>query len=336
MSDVQQLRFLDRLSRLLSTGYPIVKALEAVKWDEELKSTADIIIHSLKNGKPLDRAFEDADFHTSIISYLYFIRANGDILGSISKCAKMFEDRLKHRKKIKEIIRYPLVLLVIFSILLYFLKASVLPSFTNLFHTNSEASAASVHLSLLIIDISTTFLVVFIIILAFTAVLGRYLKRFVHIEKQIKWYTLIPFYRSFLKMHTSLLFATHFGMMLKTGMPFSKILTYMANQEKLPIIAHYSSLMEGEMKKGLPIYSLLTQMSLLDRQLTSIFRKNADMQELEKDLIVYAEMILEELERKTVKAITLIQPMFFIILAGVIVFIYITLMWPMYQMIQSI
>ncbi|MFC2948184.1 competence type IV pilus assembly protein ComGB [Virgibacillus sediminis] len=336
LSQQHQLRFLDRLSRLLSTGYPLIKALEAVKWDGDLKLSAGVIIQSLKNGSPLDKAFEEAYFHPSIISYLYFIQANGDIQGSIAKCAKMFEDSMKHKKKIRDTVRYPLILLFIFSILFYFLKNSVLPSFADLFHTNSKAAAASIHLSLLVIDITTTLLIAFMVLLALAVVFNGYLKKFISIDKQIGWYQLIPVYRHYLKIRTSFFFATHFGMMLRTGMPFSKILSYMTKQDKLPIISYYSSLMEEELKKGLPIYSLLTQLSFLDRQLTSIFRRNADMQELEKDLLVYADMIMEELERKIIKAITLIQPIFFILLAGVIIFIYITLMWPMFQLIESI
>src|SRR5699024_4541550 len=104
----------------------------------------------------------------------------------------------------------------------------------------------------------------------------------------------------------------------------------------LPIIAYYSSLMMNELSKGLHISLLMTNLPFFEKQLAAIFQKNTHMAALEKDLVAYADLLIEEIHRKVMKIITLIQPIFFIILASFIVFIYITLMWPMFQLINSI
>ncbi|GAB3051158.1 competence type IV pilus assembly protein ComGB [Virgibacillus ainsalahensis] len=330
-----QLRFLKRLNRLLINGYPLVNALEVIQWDKQLEDSARQIISSLKNGSSLDQAFDKAAFHHSITAYLYFVRANGDIQESINKCIEMYEYRMKYVKKFKQIIRYPLILLFIFSILLYFIKQSVLPSFANIFQTSTEASA-TVNLSIMIIDYLSTLVILCTIIILIGIMVWYVIKRKIIIEQQIKFYNALPIYRKFLRLQTSFLFATHFSMLLKTGMPFKEILTHMSNQTKLPIISYYSNLIREELTRGFPISNLLSQMSLLENQLTSIFQKNVDVYDLEKDLRIYAEMITEEIQRKTVKVITFVQPVFFIILAGFIIFIYMTLMWPMFQLIKSI
>src|SRR4051794_3546921 len=84
-----QLRFLKRLHRLLESGYPLLEAMETLKWDKSLLPIATQIINSLKNSLTIDQAFEKAMFHQSITNYLYFVQANGDLQGSILKCMEM-------------------------------------------------------------------------------------------------------------------------------------------------------------------------------------------------------------------------------------------------------
>ncbi|WP_067730397.1 competence type IV pilus assembly protein ComGB [Oceanobacillus damuensis] len=330
-----QLRFLQLLYRLLTTGYPLLDALETIKWNKETKHIADLMIASLRDGLTIDEAFEKAAFHPMITSYLYFVRGNGDLEGTIAKCAAMFEQRITYMKKFQQITRYPAILLVIFVMLLSFIKQKVLPSFQDLFQSSYEVSL-TIAISVTVIEILGTILSILVIGGAVSFVIWIVTKGKLPVEKQIKVYEAIPVYRRFLKLQTSFHFAAHFSSLLKTGMSFREILQHMSSQQKLPIIAYYSQQMTTELSKGLHISSLLTVFTFLEDQLTAIFRKNADAHTLEKDLSIYSELLMEELQRKIIKSLTMIQPVFFIILASFIIFIYITLMWPMFQLIKTI
>jgi competence protein ComGB len=331
----QQLLFLNRMSRLLKNGYTLIESLEIIQWDNAMKEPAATITNALTNGSTLDQAFEKAKFNSVVTSYLYFVRANGDIRASIDKCLKMYEQRLHYTKKFEQVARYPIILLFVFSILLYFIKQSVLPSFLDIFQSNTETSAM-VFLSITIMDLLSNAAYILLILVIIVSLLWQVNKRKVPIEKQIKLYCAIPIYYQYKQLNTSFLFATHFSSLLKTGIPIKEILTSMTKQTKLPIMAYYSNLMIQELNQGKHITSLLSQLKLLDKQIPVIFQKNADVHALEKDLSVYAELLTEELHRKITKSITYIQPIFFLIIAAFIIFIYLTLMWPMFNMIKTI
>jgi len=333
-SDVQ-LRFLQLLNRLLVNGYSILEALTTIKWNKGMGEPAEAIISFLKDGKPIDEAFEEAGFHYAITSYLYFVRRNGDLQGSIEKCATMYEHRINYMKKFQQAARYPILLFFIFGLLLYFIKQSVLPSFLTIFQANT-ASSSTVTISILIIDLFISILIGLIVFLLIAILVWTQLRKRLLIEQRIRVYKKIPIYRTYLKLQTSFHFATHFSSLLKTGMSFKEILHHMSTQQKLPIISYYTQLMTMELSKGLHISSLLSVFTFLDGQLTAIFRKNSDARSLEKDLSIYAELLMEEIQRKIIKSITFIQPIFFLILAGFIIFIYITLMWPMFQLIKTV
>lgn len=330
-----QLLYLTRLIRLLKNGYSLLKALEVMKWDKQMIIPTNIIIDALKNGKPLDEAFAQATFNPIITAYLYFARTNGDIIASLEKCVEMYKQRIEFTAKFQQTIRYPLLLLVIFSVLLYFIKHSILPSFEDLFSANS-ATSSTITASLVAINVFGTLVWISIVIIVISLVVWKFIRDKVSIESQLKLYRKIPVYRNYKRIQTSFLFATHFSSLLKTGISIKDILTIMSNQKQLPILSYYSVLMTNELNSGKHISYLLSQTYFLEKQIAHVFQKNADAYALEKDLTVYAGMITEELHQKVIKAITYIQPIFFVLLAGFIVLIYTTLMWPMFQLIKTV
>lgn len=330
-----QLRFIKRLVRFLDNGYPLIEALEAMKWDQSMVNTATMLIGHLKNGKTLDVALTELNFNEAITNHLYFININGDLINGLRKSAIHFENRLKHTKKFQQMSRYPIILSFIFGVLLYFIKRTVLPSFIELFQSSKEA-AKTINISIFLIDFFSYTLFTFLIITICFILIWQLYKKRISIERKLAFYRNIPVFRTYLKMQTSFLFASHLSTLLKTGMSMKEILIHLNSQSKLPIISYYTSLMTDELQKGRFYIHTMSQFYFFEPSLKSIFQKNEDSTALEKDLVAYSEMLVEEMERKIIKFLTLIQPIFFIILACFIIFIYVTLMWPMFQLIESI
>lgn len=330
-----QLRFLKRLVYLLENGYSLLEALEIIEWDKKLTSISISIAKLLKHGIPIDQALEVAKFHPDITSYLYFVRSVGDLESNIQKCVTLYEHRLNYLRKFKQTIRYPLMLFIFFFILLFFLKYTVLPSFYDIFKS-SEESSSTLLISIMLIDYVSQTIFFLTIFIGCITILWHFFKPKIKIETKLKIYKAIPFYRYYIKTHTSLLFATHLSTLLKTGMPIKEILHVLATQNKLQILSYYANKMITELSRGMYVTNLLTKMTFIDTQLSSIFQKNVDSDALGRDLIAYADYLTEDLHQKIMKFITLIQPLFFLILASFIIFIYVTLMWPMFQLIKTI
>src|SRR5690606_19247870 len=110
--------------------------------------------------------------------------------------------------KFKQIIRYPILLVFIFSILLYFVKEFVLPGFLDIF---TEESNLTVKYTIIIIDTLTNITVITIILFVVISISWLLIQQNVSIQKQIQLYKKIPIYRNYVMMQTSYFFATHFG-----------------------------------------------------------------------------------------------------------------------------
>lgn len=334
LSEKIQLQFLKRLHRLLSNGYPLLDALEAVAWDKELTSLANHFIQSLKAGERFDKVFDETGFHSQISSFMYFTRANSNLVGSMKKCIDMFEHRMKNTKKFKQIIQYPLILLLIFSIVIFFINHHVLPAFHSLLQSSSGAQQTITAL-IFIMDFMQFLVILIIAGFIIIMMIWKSLKKSIAIDKQLKIFNRIPIYRNFLRLQNSFQFAIHFSSLLKAGLSLKQILQELSNQSKLPITAFYAQLLTNDLQRGFHMSSLLSELVFIEKQLAIIFQKNTDNHALEKDLSLYSEMLMENIQQTVVKAITFIQPVFYIVLAIFIVFIYISLMWPMFQLINT-
>src|SRR5699024_7294007 len=145
-----------------------------------------------------------------------------------------------------------------------------------------------------------------------------------------------PILNYFVKMKTSFYFANYFCTFLKVGMSFKDILNHMEKQKKLPIISFYAMQLKEYISRGYEMSEKINELVLLDKQLVEIFYKNINHQSLEQDLRSFANILYDTFQQKLLRMITLIQPVFFVILACFIIFIYATLMWPMFEFIKSI
>lgn len=330
-----QLMFLKRLYRLLSNGYSLIYALDVIAWDDRLKRIANTMKDALLQGKFIDEAFLALKFHKLIVVYLYFVRINGDLITSIEKVILLFEQRLRTLKKLKQVTRYPFMLFIVFFILLLFIKASVLPSYAEMFQSYAN-STQTIYIIIYFVNFIIMLFIMIVLCSLLIVAFWKMYERNMSIEKRLTIYEKVPILNRFTKWQTSFYFATHVSVLLKTGMAMNDILKFMENQNELPIIAYYASLMRHHLQNGYFLDELLATLPFIDSQLTIVFQRSNEREHLEKDLSTYAEMIFENMEQKMISFITYIQPTILIVLGAFIIFIYLSLLMPMFQLINSV
>ncbi|GGN63906.1 MULTISPECIES: type II secretion system F family protein [Oceanobacillus] len=329
-----QIRFLKRVERFLTNGYSLQDALEATAWDKDLAPISQYFLVKLKEGARLDNIFESAGFHPAISSFLYFVHANSDLNEAIRKCLELVEHQFQNVRKFKQIIRYPLFLLLIFSVVLFFINHRVLPAFQTLF-TSSPETQTTINILKWLMDFIQFSAISIVVVGILFVIIWRHVQPRMAMEEQLKVVQRIPGYRYYLRLQTSLQLATHFSSLLKAGLTLKEILAELANQNRLPILSYYAILLTNNLERGYHISSLLEELPLIEKQLAVIFQKNTTVPVLEKDLTLYSDMLLEEIERVTIRVITYIQPVFYTVLGVFIIFIYLSIMWPMFQLINS-
>lgn len=329
-----QKQFLKRLIRLMDTGYSLLDSLEMIAWDKRFSSICHQLSLSLKEGNHIDEAFNNIGFASFIIEQLYFIRFNGDLITTLQKCYRAFVKRLEYQERFIKVIRYPAILLLIFTVLMYFMKNSVLPAFLKMFQHHAE-SKKTVSISLFLMNSLMTLIFILIILFTVSIVLWSFIKKNLPIQKQLKLFEYIPILRKFIEWRTSFQFATHIATLLNAGLSFNQVLHHLLTQEKLPILSYYANILTRELNEGQHISHILDTFKFIEKQIVYIFENQTEMTSLTKDLESYSDLLTDRIEHLVTKIITYIQPIFFGLIAIFIVLIYISLLFPMFQLLQT-
>lgn len=327
-----QLQFLHILQRMLSKGLTLIQSLDAMKYYAELEYTSSQILKRLEAGQHLDEAMDESGFHHSIISYLFVVREKSNISERIEQCHQLFQQHVHYMRKFQQTVRYPLILLFIFSGLLFFIYARVIPSFQQLMFGELPMLLQAVIFLSSWLGYS---ILVLVAVFSFGVVIWIFSRNKISLETKLSLYRKIPLYRSYVKRQTSFHFAALYSSLLQTGMPMKELLHYMSRQTRLPIISYYAKQMQLEYFRGRSIQGLLTTMKFLDRHLTDILSSNMDAVNLAKDLAIYAEISIDTMYQRLQKRIIYIQPVFFSIIGAFIIFIYISLMSPMFELMNT-
>lgn len=331
----EQNKFLIRLTRLLDQHYTLLDALIAMQWNPKWEKQAKLIVATLKEGNSLTAALEQARFDAKIISFIYFAMAHGDIKKALKQSIQLINQQLFLLRKFKQAMRYPIVLFIMFVFLLYFIKTAVYPSFIQLFSTTTYTSDLTIY-SVKLINILFNLFLFGLIIVAVVAIYWTFSKKNLPIETKISLYLRIPVGNRFIRSHTTFLFSIHLSSLLEAGLSLKESFEILSQQQQLPVLRYYCDILMQGLERGQAISRILPSCKLLEYDIIAIFQKNVTNDLLIKDLKMYADFLLELVEVKTKKIITRIQPIFFIVMAVSIIFIYLSLLLPMFQLINTI
>ncbi|GGC91587.1 ComG operon protein 2 [Thalassobacillus devorans] len=329
-----QLQFLERMSRLLNKGYPLLEALEIVTWDERFADITAEIIKELKNGRPIDVCLKKSGFSKNVVSFLYFARIHSNLDEVFHQCSTMLQLDRTYVNKFKQVIRYPIFLSIFLVIMLVVMDQTIFPALLDLFRSGQESIGLQIAVNLVSFVIGTS--KVFLLLLIFLALLWKFKHKKLSINSQIKLFEKIPLIRDYQKIKLTFLFATHFHSILSTGTSMKEALHVISSQNHYPLLAHHSLHILHQLEEGATLAQAIHQCPLFRAELTTIFHKTADLTTMTRDLAVLAEMLTEMTKQKLNKALELIQPIFFVIIAVFILFIYGSIMLPMYQWMNQL
>ncbi|SEB12515.1 competence protein ComGB [Thalassobacillus cyri] len=330
-----QVQFLDRMSHLLNKGYPLLEALTILTWDERFDGLATEITQQLKGGKPIDVCLQASGFSRNVVSFLYFARMHRNLDEVFHQCSTMIQLENKYVNKFKQVIRYPAFLSVFLVIMLFVIDRTIFPAFLTMFQSQ-ETGSKGLTVAVYITGFLITFVKVAGLLVVIVFIYWKIRKSSISLERQLLMYDKIPLLSDYHKLKTTFLFATHLHSILSTGVSMKEALHIMSNQSHYPLLSHQADIILDHLEQGATLAQAIHQCQMFRPELTTIFHKTSDLTTLTRDLAMLSEMLTDMTKQKLNNALEIIQPVFFIIIAVFILFIYGSIMLPMYQWMNQI
>ncbi|MGV2622083.1 UNVERIFIED_CONTAM: type II secretion system F family protein [Halobacillus marinus] len=326
LPDHLQILFLHRLSHILSKGYPLLEALRMTGWDARLKPVAESLITALGRGDTIDQAYKHARFSKTVTNFLYFSNIHFDLPHIFRQTKQLMEMKKEYKERITRVLRYPLLLLVFLIGAFTIMKRTVLPNFIQLF----EGESTSTLWLLMGVDYFMTGMVIIFLLLGGSLVSLLFILPRMSVQNKLDFYQRFPVLRVYYSYSASYSFTTHLHSLLRAGLTLKQSMETMRDHHGDEVLCTYSKEILLQLGEGKSFGQALHSCPLFRTELTDIFHHTNDVEALQSELEILAEFFIEHIQSKITTWIQRIQPIFFVLVAVVIISIYASIMLPLY------
>lgn len=323
----EQVLFFQELGELLQSGYSISQSLDIlasahIKWQSWLSS----VIEQLRQGQPLHSILKQ-DVNNQILLQLKLADQHGNLSETLVAIGKSLANLQQQQNKVKQVMRYPLILLGILGAMLIGLKYFLYP-ILNQWQDNPLTNHRAYYLYFYLFAGS--------IIFSLGIVSIMWIRK--NARQKLLLLAKIPVFGTIIRTIVTYQVTQQLAILLASGLTIPEILDEIS-QEKLVdgrttfMIANHA---RRSLQKGYTIESYILEQPYLNKSLAGYFSRGHEPKVLAKYLSYYTKTQFQLLMQQTDRLIGVIQPLFFGVIGIAIVSLYVSMLLPMYKSIGGL
>ncbi|MGO4887142.1 competence type IV pilus assembly protein ComGB [Anaerobacillus sp. MEB173] len=337
-SQIKKAEFLVQLGMFLEQGYTLADTILLLKYyqPKEVRAQLDVLIQKLREGSTIHEGLHELQFPKDVLGYLYFSEKNGELAKGFIEGGRLLAKREEIKEKLQKLLRYPLFMLWLLIVIAFIMLHYLFPHFQSLFESLNIELPLITRLFLKMVSLTPLFvsLFIFINLLAFCYYYFSY--RHYHPSKQISLLLRIPILNVFLKLMLTHYFTVQLGRILKGGLSVYEAMTIFEEQDQLPFFQHEGLMMKMQLKCGEKLEEVVRGRNYIQKELPFIVSHGQANGSLSHDLLHYSEVLLAVIEEKAKKLTLTVQPILFLVIGLVVMFMFLSVMLPMFQLISSL
>ncbi|MGL4372618.1 MAG: type II secretion system F family protein [Turicibacter sp.] len=327
-----QQKFLTHFSQLLQNGFATSQALAVMKVlfkDSEVQKIETACSH----GQPFAKTLKDLQFETRCVYLISCSEEAGSLLTGIQKASQFSEFNLENKNELMKKIRYPLQLFIAMIGILIAVFVIFVPQIQN-FYESFGMEGDQVYLSSTLYIIGSFLgLIGLLSVFIFTVLRWEHAK-FQRIVKFIFFKT--PLLNEIVKKMVSYYFSSQWLLFISCGLSLKDSLNMMQNFETIPLLKLILHEISDNLELGSPLDQLFSDSDYFTPYFKLVIAHALQIGTLEIELSNYSKFeftYLSQLLNSTFKGIQLI----FLLLIGIlIILIYLSILQPVFDMVQLI
>ncbi|ART77229.1 competence type IV pilus assembly protein ComGB [Sutcliffiella horikoshii] len=330
--------FLKRMGDLYTNGYSLLEALElmSIHFEAEKKRSLLEAIEELKKGYSVHQVLESLHFNQDILSLLFFSQKHGNLGQAFRTGGALLERKRFYRDKIFSILRYPIMLLFLVTIMLVFVQLVLLPQFHLLF--------SQMNISLSPIISVFFFLVVQIPILLLWCVLGifaaylfyKIYERKLNPSQKVDLLLKIPLVKTFLSLHYSHYFTQQLSSLLLSGLTINEAIAVFEQQRYHSFFHSKAKEYRKFLVEGEKLETLVGREKVFVKGLDVVIVHGQKNGKLGQELEQYSKLLLVKMQEKSEKLLGRVQPVLFLGIGSFVFVLYLCIFIPMFQLLGGL
>ncbi|PIC65382.1 hypothetical protein CSV79_01815 [Sporosarcina sp. P13] len=335
---VKPAEFLHRLSVLLGEGYTFHEGLILILpyHTKDYEERLEQVEAELKSGYGVSHILKSLGFSKSIMLPIAIAEVDGNLLRALNEVANRVNRRADKQKQIQKLLAYPAVLFSFLLLLLVAFRQFFLPNFEALSIMRTDEQTGIVQLLPYVVSAIPDLLLAMVILTVLSYVVIRFWIKRLTSAQIIRKILTVPVAGPFFNEMKTRDFANELGSLLQSGLSLQSALGVLKEQTEDLILAEITRQLSSYVIYGESLHEAIRLTDGLSDRLADFAKHGADTGYLSKELMIYSEHTGEQLEEKMNQWITILQPALFGILAICILLSYLSILLPVYKMIDSI
>ncbi len=330
------LLILNQLQVMTSSGLPLmesIKSMEEHTDDRILKKILKSIHSNLYYGNSLKNSLDPLVFPSFFIHIIGIGESSGNLVESLNSLSLYYSKDLEFYHKIKSLLYYPAILLVLSIITLFVTTNFIVPNFIVFLE---DGLSSLPWYSRIIITISSFIQEVWHILFTMILVFGFLIYKKTHWYINKKLISLIalktPIISKLLIKRTLLKFMKNLEVIINSGSTLSYGLDFLSENHNNPLFQRSLRNIQGEILKGSKFSEALkTENVYFSTLIINMINAGERSGNLVFVLGKITEYLQEDLDQKTKKFIALLEPSLIVFMAVVVGGILVSVMMPIFS-----
>lgn len=322
LSLIRQRKTIELFANLFMSGFHLVEIVDFLKRSQLLADNyTGILAEGLLEGKSFAALLSDLQFSDTVVTQVALAEVHGNLELSLKNIQDYLGNLVKVRKKLVEVATYPVILVAFLFVMMLGLNNYLLPQLEE----ENEASRLIGYLPFVFLG---SMLAIFMVV-----ALLRYWYRKSEKIGAISLLVRLPFLGKLIQLYLTAYYAREWGNLVSQGLELSHIMHLMQEQQSA-LFCSIGIDLEQALERGVDFEEQIKRYSFFNKELSLMVEYGQVKDKLGYELRLYADECWEEFFAKLHAAMQLIQPLVFIFVAFIIVFIYIAMLLPIYQYME--
>ncbi|WP_432358615.1 competence type IV pilus assembly protein ComGB [Sporosarcina sp. UB5] len=329
--------FLGRLSTLIQEGYTFHDGLvllmphHSKRYDELLMQSEK----DLKEGYGVTDVLRRLGFSSNILLPVIIAEVDGRLAEALKGIADRMKREEERKKRLRNLLLYPLVLFSFLTIFLIVFRSYFLPNLQVMAVARSEELSGIVSMLPKIVSAIPDLLIGSGVLFIVSAGFGKFHYHKLPASGKLRFLMSIPFVGSLCSKTITRDFSGELGSLLQTGLSMQDALDVLVGQGVNPILSDVAMKIKEHVIYGEDFDVAIKMTKGLRNELSAYAKHGSDTGHLAKELLLFSENLEVMIEEELEKWLALLQPVLFTVLAICILASYLALLLPVYSMFDN-
>lgn len=331
-----------QLATLLSAGIPMMESLGALSEQAEKKEIKRVLAEvreEVREGSALSTA---VGRHPKVFPDLYvqMVRA-GEASGTLDRIlvrlADFLENRIKLQGKVVTALAYPILMMSVSTVVLFFLITYAVPKVTTIFEDMGQALPLPTRFLMALSGFLSSYWVLMLVgAIGVLILIRRYIATPTGRLAYDRFLLRVPLLGKIVKMVALARFSRTFSTLLASGVPLLSALEIVKNVVGNKIIGEAISKARENIREGESIADPLKRSGVFPPLVTHMIAVGEKSGELEKMLQKVADTYDNEVETVVSTLTALLAPIMILLMGGVIFLIVLAILLPIFEISQAV